>query len=170
MKYLLIIFLIHSCTFKKNDTNTNITKSNDSIIVTEQNVKQDYMLTAFEEMMKTTSFTALIQQYKIESFPIEDLDKNDDFAEKRVLFYANVIKTFKGNHQDKIIYEMIMDIDEDETLNKEPILICLCKKDKTFYWPGTGSIFPNKQFLINKANEIKKIGVYDKKNSNCLDE
>lgn len=157
MKYLLFIVLIYSCASKKND----------SVIVKEEEKQQDYMIVAFEEMMKTTSFTALIQDYKIETNPIEDSDKNDDFAEKIVLFSATVLETFNGKHQDDIIYEMIIDIDEDEILNKEPKLICLCQKNGTFFWQGTGSSFPNKQSLIDKANEIKKKG--DSDNSNCVD-
>ncbi|WP_335967330.1 hypothetical protein [Galbibacter sp. PAP.153] len=119
-------------------------------------------------MMKTISYTALIQDYKIESFPVEDLDKSDEFAEKKILFYANAIETFNGKHHDKIVYEMIVEVNEDEILNKEPKLICLCDKKGRLIWPGTGSIFPNKPSLINRANKIKKSGDFDKNKSSCF--
>jgi hypothetical protein len=170
MKYLLLILLTCSCTFKNKDRNINAEKTNNSEIINENIEQQDYMVLAFEEMMKTTSFTAIIEHYKIESFPIEDLDKNDEFAEKKLLFYANVIEVFKGENKKEIVYEMIVEINEEEILNKEPVMICLCKKNNTFYWPGTGSLFPNKQKIIDKANEIKSVTKENKINTSCFDD
>ncbi len=169
MKYLIITLIICSCASNRSSTINNNEVADNTTVNERLDKQQDYLIIAFEEAIRSTSFTALIEHYKIESFPIEDLDKNDDFTEKKILFYANVIETYSGKHKDKIVYEMIVDINEDEIFNKEPILICLCEKEGILYWAGTGSIFPNKQKLINKANEIKTRVNKEKNKSNCFD-
>ncbi len=93
--------------------------------------EQEYMVEAFSEMMQGTSFTAVVKHYRIDSFPIKDNDSSDDFSEKRIVLYAEVIKQFKGIAKKNITYEMVVEKGEAVTLKKEPQIICLCLNDGT---------------------------------------
>ncbi len=131
--------------------------------------EQEYMVEAFTEMVQGTSFTAVVKHYRIDSFPIKNNDSSDDCSEKRIVLHAEVIKQFKGIAKKNITYDMVVEKGESVILKKEPQIICLCLSDGTYYWPGTGSVFPVKEVLINKAKEIKATKSINGSDTFCLE-
>jgi len=170
-KYLVIIFLLYfiaSCSKKR----ITVEQKNNVVNIKKNNIDtlDNRLVEMFERTMKSTSFTALIRYYKVETVAIMDEDDNDDFSEKKLIFYADVIEIFKGEAKKKISYEMIVEKNEEVGFDKEIKMVCLCENNNVLFWPGTGSSFPNENFIIKRAKEIKKIfSSRDNKENICLD-
>ena len=70
-----------------------------------------------------------------------DIIKEDDNTDKHV-YSAEVLSTYRGQAQNQIHYEMLVEKGEEAVVENEPVYIALCiDNEGALYWPGTGSLF-----------------------------
>ena len=114
------------------------------------------------ESVQNTPYSAVIKHLDVKVIP------SDYPKEFQHVYNAKVLKTLKGETLETISYSMLVETEEEPVLEKNPILITLCKDQEGYYWPGTGAQFQNTRSHLELAEKAAAL-VYDstKQYSHC---
>lgn len=142
---LFIMFLATACEAEP-DSNGVDTKLTDAEI--HQQLK--YM----QQTFKDTPYAALVKITSVKVIDLPDDDPNDDYAEQKLVYQANVIDTYRGAKRSQLSYEMIVEKGDSVEPNDEPFILTLCQSQDGFYWPGVGASFSADKRLIALAKKL----------------
>jgi hypothetical protein len=110
-----------------------------------------------------TPYSALIKQTEVN---VEVVSDDDSIV--RVIISAEVIETFRGDEQEFLQYEMIVEKGERVDVESRPMVITLCKQGGRYFWPGTGAMFSNNKIIIeNIRNTVKTLDLYQVEFDDC---
>lgn len=112
--------------------------------------------TALSDAIANTPYSALVKQMKVERIAVPDEHPNDDYAEDKLIYYANVLQTFRGPEAADIRYTMLVERGESYTISDKPVILTLCGSAQELYWPGTGSQFPGGRSFVSVAEASAK--------------
>ncbi len=115
----------------------------------QNNERDRMMLAGLKHSFATSNYCALVKQTKLASVDLKDEVKTSKIN-------ASVIEVFLGESGASITYEITMDAHEETTLSPDTILLCLCKRNGEYLWPGTGSIFSNDELIVGAARMLGK--------------
>ena len=110
-----------------------------------------------------TPYSALIKQTEVN---VEVVSDDDSIV--RMIISAEVIETFRGDEQEFLQYEMIVEKGERVDVESWPMVITLCKQGGRYFWPGTGAMFSNNKIIIeNIRNTVKTLDLYQVEFDDC---
>lgn len=111
---------------------------------------------AIVDSISNTPYSALIRITSLNKIDMPYTEKFDDYSEQKIICYADVIETYRGEIQKNISYVMYVEKGEEPNFPETAFIITLCKSNEGFYWPGVGAIFSADIRLRTLAKEISK--------------
>lgn len=111
---------------------------------------------AIVDSIVNTPYSALIRITSLKKIDLPSIGKFDDYSEQKIICYADVIETYRGETQKNISYVMYVEKGEKPNFPETEFIITLCKSKEGFYWPGVGAIFSSDIRLRSLAKEISK--------------
>tara|TARA_R110001583_G_scaffold8824_2_gene41692 strand:- start:277 stop:669 length:393 start_codon:yes stop_codon:yes gene_type:complete len=110
-----------------------------------------------------TPYSALIKQTEVN---VEVVSDDDSIV--RIIISAEVIETFRGDEQEFLQYEMIVEKGERVDVESESMVVILCKQGGRYFWPGTGAMFSNNKIIIeNIRNTVKTLDLRQVEFDDC---
>jgi hypothetical protein len=119
------------------------------------------LLKELETLVRSSHYVAVLQDLSVE---VSRADESDDLHR----YKARVLETIRGPKLSEISYVMFTERGDTAGVNKEPVIVTLCRNEEGYYWPGPGSSFPNNAETRAVAREAAKQAPQGKQTfSNC---
>lgn len=115
--------------------------------------------------ISATPYTALV---RLKSHT-QKIDADGRPKELRIDYIAEVIETIRGATYEQISFYQIIEEGEEPMAMQAPVIITLCHDISGYFWPGTGSVFPNSEQAMHFAKSAAKTPVEEEKiSAHCL--
>lgn len=88
------------------------------------------------ELVQGSPYVAVLQHLTVE------VSRKDE-SEETHRYRARVLETIRGPKLSEISYVIVTEPDETAELNKEPVIVMLCRGEDGYYWPGVDSTMPS---------------------------
>lgn len=141
---LLLIFMTPACEGGSTDQ-----VDTEKLTAKKFQQQSNYLLQA----LKDTPYSALVKITSVKTIDLPDDDPEDDYAEQKLVYNADVIETYRGALSSKLSFNMYVEKGDSIGFDDEPFIITLCKSKDGFYWPGTGASFSADAKLLTLAKE-----------------
>ena len=102
-----------------------------------------------------TPYSALVQLKGFKRIALP----NTSPPETRVEYRADVFETFRGIDHKQITFYQVIEDDEEPMLIGSQFIITLCQDNSGYFWPGTGSAFPNTPQMLDVAKSTAQAPV-----------
>lgn len=115
--------------------------------------------------ISATPYTALV---RLKSHT-QKIDADGHPQEIRIDYIADVLETIRGATYEQISFYQIIEEGEEPIAMQAPVIITLCHDASGYFWPGTGSIFPNSEQVIQFAKSAAKTPLEEESvNAHCF--
>lgn len=108
---------------------------------------------AIEQSVLNTPYSALIRITSVDSIQLPDDDPSDDYSERKDVYHADVLETYRGESVKNITYLMYVEQGESAEFSRDPFIVALCRSDDGLYWPGVGASFAADEKLVEIARK-----------------